>query len=95
MDIVTAIVAINSKASVTCVEEDYDRLTWHNGTEVISKEDIVAKQKELKVEYDALDYSRKRKTAYDKLNQFELISDGGTIHKDAIAVIKKKYPKPE
>tara|TARA_R110000751_G_scaffold280178_2_gene382663 strand:- start:289 stop:639 length:351 start_codon:yes stop_codon:yes gene_type:complete len=45
--------------------------------------------------FTALDYSRKRKTAYDKLNQFELISDGGTIHKDAIAVIKKKYPKPE
>ena len=99
MDIVTAIVAINSKASVTCVEEDYDRLTWHNGTEVISKEDIVAKQKELKVEYDALDYSRKRKTAYDKLNQLELMSDdsigGTTTHKDAIIAIKKKYPKPE
>jgi hypothetical protein len=49
--------------------------------------------------YDALDYSRKRKTAYDELNQLELMSDdsigGTTTHKDAIIAIKKKYPKPE
>ena len=99
MDIVTAIVAINSKASVTCVEEDYDRLTWHNGTAVISKADIIAKQAELKAEYDALDYSRKRKTAYDELNQLELMSDdsinGTTTHKDAILKVKSDYPKPE
>jgi len=98
MDIVTAIVAINSKASVTCVEEDYDRLTWHNGTEVISKADIQAKQAELKTAYDALDYSRKRKKAYDLLNQLELISDdsinGTSTHKDAILKVKSDYPKP-
>jgi len=47
--------------------------------------------------YDALDYSRKRKTAYDLLNQLELISDdsinGTTTHKDAILKVKSDYPK--
>ena len=47
--------------------------------------------------YDALAYARSRKEEYDKLNQFELISDdsinGTTTHKDAILAIKAKYPK--
>ena len=98
-DICSSILAINPSAQITVQEEDLDRITWHNGTEVISKEDIVAKQKELKTAYDALDYSRKRKTAYDKLNQLELISDdsigGTTTHKDAILKVKSDYPKPE
>ena len=42
-------------------------------------------------------YNEKRKEEYDKLNQFELISDdsinGTTTHKDAILAIKAKYPK--
>jgi hypothetical protein len=53
----------------------------------------------MQAEYDALDYSRKRKVEYDKLNQFELISDdainGTTTHKDAILKVKSDYPKPE
>ena len=48
--------------------------------------------------YNALDYARKRKTKYDALNQFELISDdainGTTTHKDAILAIKSEFPKP-
>ena len=47
--------------------------------------------------YDALAYARSRKEEYDKLNQFELISDdsinGTTTHKDAILAIKAKFPK--
>ncbi len=45
----------------------------------------------------SMSYSEKRKVEYDKLNQFELISDdsinGTTTHKDAILAIKDKYPK--
>jgi hypothetical protein len=52
----------------------------------------------MQAEYDALDYSRKRKEEYDKLNQFELISDdainGTTTHKDAIVAIKNAIKKP-
>ena len=98
-DICSAILAINPKASVSVNAEDLDQITWHGGTEVISKKDIVAKQAELKAAYDAQAYARSRKVEYDKLNQFELISDdsinGTTTHKDAILAIKNKIKKPE
>jgi hypothetical protein len=97
MDICSAILAINPSAQVSVNAEDLDQITWHVGTEVISKSDIQAKQAELKTEYDALAYARSRKEEYDQLNQFELISDdsinGTTTHKDAILAIKAKYPK--
>jgi len=96
-DIISAIVAINPAAKVSINAEDLDQITWHDGTAVIPKADIQAKQAELQAAYDALAYSRSRKEEYDKLNQFELISDdsinGTTTHKDAILAIKDKYPK--
>ena len=97
-DICSSILAINPDARVSIIEEDFDRITWLYGTTPISKSDIQAKQTELKAAYDALAYARNRKEEYDKLNQFELISDdsinGTTTHKDAILAIKKAYPKP-
>jgi hypothetical protein len=63
-----------------------------------SEADITTKASELEAEYDAQEYARNRKVEYDALNQFELISDddvnGTSTHKDAIAAIKAKYPKP-
>ena len=63
-----------------------------------TQEEIDAEIVKLQTEYDALEYARNRKEEYDALNQFELISDddvnGTTTHKDAIAAIKAKYPKP-
>ena len=63
-----------------------------------TEEAIQAKLAEMQTEYDALEYARNRRAEYDLLNQFELISDddvnGTTTHKDAIAAIKAKYPKP-
>jgi len=47
---------------------------------------------------DANEYARNRKTAYDALNQFELMTDDAanstTTHADAIAAIKAEFPKP-
>ena len=47
--------------------------------------------------YDALDYSRKRKVEYDKLNQYELMYDDKVNSTDKwgeeITAIKNKYPK--
>ena len=63
-DIISGILAINPKASVSVNAEDFDQITWHNGTAVISKEDIVAKQAELKAAYDAKEYQRKRAKEY-------------------------------
>ena len=46
---------------------------------------------------EALEYKEFRKAEYDKLNQFELISDdainGTSTYKEAILAIKDKYPK--
>ena len=51
----------------------------------------------MQAEYDALDYSRKRKTAYDELNQYELMYDDKVNSTDkwgeAITAIKNKFPK--
>jgi|TARA_R110000803_G_scaffold210734_1_gene283472 hypothetical protein len=97
MDICSAILKINPSAEVSVNAEDLDQITYHNGTAVISKADIVAKQAELKTAYDALDYSRKRKTAYDELNQYELMYDDKVNSTDkwgeAITAIKNKFPK--
>ena len=65
MDIISAILAINPSAQVSVNAEDLDQITWHAGTEVISKSDIQAKQAELKAVYDPLAYSRSRKEEYD------------------------------
>ena len=98
MNIIKAIVAINPNANVSIEDNDVDQITWLNGTAVISKSDIETKLAELQAAFDAKDYQRKRKTAYDLLNQFELISDdainGTTTHKDAVLAIKVAHPKP-
>ena len=64
-----------------------------------SEAEVQAKLATLIADWDAQDYARNRKTEYDTLNQFELISDdtknGTSTHIDAIDAIKTKYPKPE
>jgi len=70
MDIVQAIKAINPSAEVSVNAEDFEQITWHNGTAVISKADIQAKQAELQTEYDAQAYARARDGQYPSLKDF-------------------------
>lgn len=75
-------------------------LRWNdNSVTQPTEEEIQTELLRLQAEYDVQAYARSRKTEYDALNQFELISDdninGTTTHKDAIVAIKTKYPKPE
>ena len=95
MDICTAILAINPSAQVSVNAEDYDQITWHNGTAEISKADIVAKQAELKTAYDAKENQRKRESEYpsmaDQLD--DLYHNGIDGWKATIKVTKDKYPK--
>ena len=97
MDICTAILAINPSAQVSVNGEDYDQITWHNGTAEISKSDIQAKQAELKTAYDNLAYSRARAEAYPSWEkQLEKIFDDG-IDKwksEMIQPVKDANPKP-
>ena len=95
MDILSAILSINSSAQVSIQEEDLDRITWLNGTAVISKADIVAKQAELKVAYDAKEYQRKRQPEYPSMaDQLDDIYHNGIDGwKATIKTTKDKYPK--
>ena len=95
MDICSAILAINPSAQVSVNEEDLDQITWHNGTAVISKADIVAKQAELKAAYDAKDYQRKRAAEYPSTNDQldDLYHNGIAGWKATIKTTKDKYPK--
>jgi len=95
MDIISGILAINPSASVSVNAEDYDQITWHDGTAVISKADIVAKQAELKTAYDAKDYQRKRAAEYPSTNDQldDLYHNGIAGWKATIKTTKDKYPK--
>ena len=101
MDIIAAILKINPSAEVSCNAEDYSQITWHNGTAVISKEDIVAKQAELKADYDAKEYQRDRvgddgyASTGDQLDmQYKDLLNGTIVWKDHVAKVKSDFPKP-
>ena len=80
-------------------DNDWNRVNWSDQRTQPTKDQADAEVIRMQSEYDLLAYSRARKTAYDALNQFELISDdainGTTTHKDAIAKVKSDNPKPE
>jgi len=48
MDIAKAIKSINPKAEFTVINEDFNQITWENGTTPISQSDIENKITELK-----------------------------------------------
>ena len=93
--ITDAILKINSNAKVTVIDNDVDQITWLDGTAVISKADIEAKQTELETAYDAKEYQRKREKEYppmaDQLD--DIFHNGIDSWKANIQIIKNKYPK--
>lgn len=96
IDISKAILAINPNAEFSVNAEDFEQITWLNGTAVISKSDIEAKQTELQTDYDALEYKRKRKAEYPSIEEL-VVALYDTEDKLAIenkrAAVKLKYPK--
>ena len=94
-DILKAIIAINPNAEVTVNADDINQITWLNGTTPISKEDIQAKQAELKADYDAKQYQRDRAKEYpaieDQLD--DIYHNGIDGWKATIKVTKDKYSK--
>jgi len=93
-----AIKKINPNAQFTINAEDYNQITWLNGTTPISKADIVAKQAELQTAYDAKQYSRDRANAYptwqDQMDmQYKDLLNGTTTWKDTVAKVKLDNPK--
>ena len=95
MDIAKAILAINPSAEVSVNAEDFEQITWLNGTTPISKSDIEAKQAELQADYDAKQYQRDREKEYpswqDQLD--DIYHNGIDAWKATIKVTKDKYSK--
>ena len=95
MNIFKAIIAINPNATVSIEDNDVDKITWLNGTAVISKSDIETKLAELQTAFDAKDYQRKRANDYpsivDQLD--DIYHNGIDAWKATIKTTKDKYPK--
>ena len=97
-----AIKKINTNAQFTVNANDINQITWLNGTAVISKSDILAKQKELQTTYDSNKYQRDRKTEYPNIGEqldklYHDMTAGkldatGEWHK-AVKAVKDKYAK--
>ena len=98
MDIAKAIKAINNSAEFTVNAEDINQITWLNGTQPISNNAILAKQAELKVEYQSNEYQRQRTKEYPDFKEYLdgiVKGDNAQVQKyinDCLAV-KAKYPK--
>jgi len=101
-DILLAIVAINPNAQASVDNENYDTIQWLNGTEVISRADIEAKQAELETAYNAKEYQRDRATEYAEIKEqldllyHDMLADKGDKTGEwfkAIKAVKDANPK--
>lgn len=97
-DIAKSIKAINPSAEFSVNAEDYNQITWLNGTTPIAVDTIKAKQAELKTDYDNNQYQRDREIAYpsiqDQLDmQYWDKVNSTTTWQDAIAKVKSDNPK--
>ena len=94
--IIDAVRAINPTAILTVSGNTYEGIEWLEGTAVISKEDVLAKQVELDAEYDTKQYQRDRQypSWQDQLDmQYHDQVNDTTTWKDAIQAVKDANPK--
>jgi len=97
MIISKAIQLINPNADVTVVNNDINKITWHNGTTPIPKADIEANMVEVQAEYDAEEWKRNRQAEYPTIDDcIHALLDGGDTLTELQAkrtATKTKYPK--
>jgi hypothetical protein len=98
MNIEKAIKAINNSAQFTINADDINEITWLNGTQPISANEILAKQQELIAEYNSNQYQRDRAKDYPSLaDQLDMQYwdkiNGTNKWQQAINAVKQKYPK--
>ena len=97
-NILTSILAINPQAQVSVNAEDINQITWHNGTQPIPVDQILAKQQELIADYNSKQYQRDRAPEYPDFKDYLdgiVKGDNAQVQKyinDCLAV-KTKYPK--
>ena len=97
-DIFHAIKSIKADAWVTVNGETVDGIIWHDDNPTgITNEQILEKQAELQVAYDALEWKRNRQKEYpDAIECVHALLDGGDTLTNLQAqrtTIKNKYPK--
>ena len=92
-----AIHKINPNATFTVIDNDTDKITWHDNTTPISKSDIEAKLAEVQAEYDAEEWKRNRQAEYPSVEEcvHALLDGGDTLTKlqEDRQAVKTKYPK--
>ena len=97
VNIVDAILALDSKAKVKVVSEDYDKITWFdNNPNKITVDQIKTKKAELDKVDKANGYQMQRKKEYPKIEEQldKIYHDGIDKWKsEMIKPIKDKYPK--
>ena len=96
-DITKSIKAINPSAEFSVNAEDYNQITWLNGTTPIAVDTIKAKQTELQTDYDNKKYQRDREIAYPSIQeqldmQYWDKVNSTTNWQDAIAKVKSDNP---
>ena len=95
---IDAIMALKPGIEVTVRGDEADGVvTWHDGNPTnITEEQIAAKLTELREDYDAKDYARKRKSEYPSIEEL-VVALYDTDDKASIeakrAEVKAKYPK--
>ena len=92
-----AIHKINPNATFTVIDNDTDKITWHDNTTPISKSDIEAKLAEVQAEYDAEEWKRNRQAEYPSVEEcvHALLAGGDTLTKlqEDRQAVKTKYRK--
>jgi len=96
VNIVDAILALDSKAKVKIVSEDYSKITWFDDNpNKITVDQIKTKKAELDKVEESLAYQEKRRKEYptieDQLD--DMYHNGFDKWKESIKAIKDKYPK--
>ena len=93
-----AIKKINPLAEFVIRNNDINSIEWHNGTQPIPANEILAKQQELITEYNSNKYQRDRAVDYPSLaDQLDMQYwdkiNGTNKWQQAINAVKQKYPK--
>ena len=100
--IIEAILKLNPNAKVTVNADDFNQITWHEGTTPIPKAEIEAKMVELQAEYDANQYQRDRvypsigdqlDMLWHSIDQDPQLKSKYFDFYEAIKAVKVKYPK--
>ena len=95
-DIINSIKAINPNAEVSVNADDINQITWHNGTQPIPANQILAKQIELQAQYEAKQYQRDRQypSIPDQLDMLYWDKVNGTENwLNSIESVKNRFPK--